>query len=710
MIESPVEKVIKLLEDLKKSVEEEAAEEAKTYDTFACFCKDNTEERSDKITDGQSTIDENAATIGMQTQDKEQAERDLKDALDEIEKISKEIKDMETKRAKEKAEYDAVQADLSKAVDSIENAITALTPKLLQVSSLSRDDFEQLRKTIRKSAALADMLGVKPKLRRAVNALMQTSEEPETPENDYEFHSQEILDVLEELKKDFQANLDEKIAEGDDAKKAHDELMKTKQEELEGADGKKTDSEEAIEECKRQITEATEALVQAEKDLKDDQGYLKDLTERCESKAKEWDQRSTMRGKEVEAITKALEIIKEGAKGKLPEKKDDFLQQSGQDALPTAVQPEPHRFTSLMEDDVGDLGLVFMQETQAPRARVARLLQNSRSRLTPEEGTAKAVAALASEAKRLNSAVLEAFVTNISADPFKKVKVMIHGMIEKLMAEAADEANHKGFCDAEIAKAVGNRDNQNEKKEGLMAKLADLDVTKEKLTELIETTEEDLKTLQEALDKAKKMREEEKEENAMTLKDAKQGLEAIKSAVEMLEEFYRGAQHVKVFVQRGVEDDLPEGSANKGAYKGNQEGGRKVIAMLKEVQGNFEEAIKEVEGADAESRRQFVNFDRKSKVSIKEKETGKLQAESDLKSTEIAIVQAHEDLSDTQKMLDSALKEIKELKPACDVGSSFKVRAEAREKEIGALKKAICILDATAGGEDIEKCSKEEKS
>merc|ERR1719310_2295902 len=287
---------------------------------------------------------------------------------------------------------------------------------------------------------------------------------------------------------------------------------------------------------------------------------------------------------------------------------------------------------------------------------------------------------------------------------------MIHTMIEKLMAEAVDEANHKGFCDSEIAKIVGNRDSFNEKSETLMAKLADLDVKKEELTELIETTEEDLKTLQEALDKAKKLRDEEKEENAMTLKDAKEGLEAIKSAVEMLEEFYRGAQHVKVFVQKGVEDDLPEGSANKGAYKGNQEGGRKVIAMLKEVQANFEEAIKEVEGADAESRRQFVNFDRKSKVSIKEKETGKLQAESDLKSTEIAIVQAHEDLSDTQKMLDSALKEIKELKPACDVGSSFKVRAEAREKEIGALKKAICILDATAGGEDIEKCSKEEKS
>jgi len=207
--EGPVAKVIKLLKDLKKTTEEEAADEAKSYDKFACFCKDKTEDRSTKITDGQSTIDENAATIEQQTAAQEEAERDLKQALDDIDKLNSVIKEAEVKRAKEKAEYDAVQADLEKAVDSIENAIDALSgAKLLQLPSLRKADFEKLRKMIRKSVALADMLGVKPKLLRAVHALMQTSE-PEVPENDYEFHSQEILDVLDELKKDFQANLDE---------------------------------------------------------------------------------------------------------------------------------------------------------------------------------------------------------------------------------------------------------------------------------------------------------------------------------------------------------------------------------------------------------------------------------------------------------------------------------------------------------------------
>jgi len=701
-VEGPVEKVIKLLEDLKKTTEEEAADEAKAYDKFACFCKDKTEDRSDKITDGQSTIDENAATIEQQTAEKEQAERDLKQAQADIEKLNSEIKDAEVKRAKEKAEYDAVEADLSKAVDSIENAIAALSgAKLLQLPSLRKVDFNKLRKMIRKSVALADMLGVKPKLRRAVHALMQTSD-PEAPEGDYEFHSQEILDVLDELKKDFQANLDEKIEEGKKAGDNHDKLMEKKQDALETADGQKTDAEEAIEECKRQISEAKEALAQAEKELKDDQTYLKDITKRCESKAKEWDQRASMRAMEVEAFTKALEIL-EGAVGKIPEKPKEFLQKKDEGEPPVAVETEPHRFTSLMEDDVADLGLTLVQESQAPRVQIVRLLQNSRSRVTLDQRTEKAIALLASEGERLNSAQLKAFVTNIGnigADPFKKVKSMIHTMIERLMAEEVDEANHKGFCDSEIAKAMGNRDNYNEKSEGLRAKLADLDVTKEKLTEKIDTLEKDLKETQEALDEATDARNKEKEENAETLKDANEGLQAIKEAIKILDEFYKGAQYAKVLVQQP--EDMPEGGEMKGAYKGNREGGRKIITALKEVQANFEESIKEVEGAENEAHREFVDFDRESKVKLKESETMKLQAKSDLKQTEVDIVQTHEDLEETQKMLDSALKELEELRPACDVGLSVKNRKEARAKEIEALKKAICILDAK--GDDVDKC------
>lgn len=40
--ENPVSKVIKLLEDLKKEVQEDGKKEAESYNKFACFCKDTT--------------------------------------------------------------------------------------------------------------------------------------------------------------------------------------------------------------------------------------------------------------------------------------------------------------------------------------------------------------------------------------------------------------------------------------------------------------------------------------------------------------------------------------------------------------------------------------------------------------------------------------------------------------------------------------------
>merc|ERR1719247_3751262 len=64
---SPVEKVITLLEDLKTESEDEGKAEASTYDTFACFCKDTTEEKSTAIKEEQDNIDEFSATLEEQT-------------------------------------------------------------------------------------------------------------------------------------------------------------------------------------------------------------------------------------------------------------------------------------------------------------------------------------------------------------------------------------------------------------------------------------------------------------------------------------------------------------------------------------------------------------------------------------------------------------------------------------------------------------------
>merc|ERR1719298_304619 len=63
---SPLEKVITMLEDLQTEVLVEGKAEAKTYDKFACFCKDMTEEKHELIVDNEDWAAELEAEIAGQ--------------------------------------------------------------------------------------------------------------------------------------------------------------------------------------------------------------------------------------------------------------------------------------------------------------------------------------------------------------------------------------------------------------------------------------------------------------------------------------------------------------------------------------------------------------------------------------------------------------------------------------------------------------------
>merc|ERR1719152_593430 len=117
---SPVEKVITLLEDLKTETEEEGKKEASTYDTFACFCKDTTKEKSDAIKEEQDNIDEYAATMEEQTGISNAKAHETKELEELIGKLDKEMTDITARREKEKAKYEATAADLTKANTQLE--------------------------------------------------------------------------------------------------------------------------------------------------------------------------------------------------------------------------------------------------------------------------------------------------------------------------------------------------------------------------------------------------------------------------------------------------------------------------------------------------------------------------------------------------------------------------------------------------------------
>merc|ERR1719263_2422572 len=254
--------------------------------------------------------------------------------------------------------------------------------------------------------------------------------------------------------------------------------------------------------------------------------------------------------------------------------------------------------------------------------------------------------------------------TRLANDPFIKVKKLIQDLINRLVQEAAEEAEKKGWCDTEMAKATHTRDANHEKVVELNAELEELEAQKVKLEDNIAVLSEELATLQDSLDKTTKIRSDENAENLDTIQKAKEGLEAVTEARKVLDEFYKKGKKGKVSLAEAspVAADAPE-APKGGAYKGNQQKAGGILAMLDVIISDFERTIKVTDASEKEANREFVEFERTTKSSIVSKESSKSQDESGLKATSMALLEACDFLQKRMTMLDDALKALEDLQP-----------------------------------------------
>merc|ERR1719313_1157464 len=88
---------------------------------------------------------------------------------------------------------------------------------------------------------------------------------------------------------------------------------------------------------------------------------MKDLTEKCELKAREWDQRSSMRAGEVAALGKAIEIISQRALENSKAGKRALLLQSTAQAPKAASSSPSVSRADVDEDDIDVDALSFLQ-------------------------------------------------------------------------------------------------------------------------------------------------------------------------------------------------------------------------------------------------------------------------------------------------------------------------------------------------------------
>merc|ERR1719410_3221258 len=279
-----------------------------------------------------------------------------------------------------------------------------------------------------------------------------------------------------------------------------------------------------------------------------DKKYLADLTATCEQKASDFASRQQLRTEELEAIAKAIEIISSGA-----------VSGNADKYLPTLVQKKKAL-------------AVLRADTQTRvQAQVALFLQ--------------------SKAKELDSRVLSALAGRVAADPFRKVKKMIKDLITRLMEEANEEAEHKGWCDTELSTNEQTRKEKTAAVETLHAEIDQLEASIAKLTEDITDLTKAVAELDAAMAKATTIRTEEKATNEVTIKDSQEAQTAVAQALTVLKEFYAKAGDATALLQQPEIFDSP--------YKGMQSENGGVVGMLEVIESDFARLEAETKAAEA---------------------------------------------------------------------------------------------------------------
>merc|ERR1719262_1278384 len=281
-----------------------------------------------------------------------------------------------------------------------------------------------------------------------------------------------------------------------------------------------------------------------------------------------------------------------------------------------------------------------------------------------------------------------------SADPFKKVKKMIKDLIVKLMEEATEEAETKGFCDKELGTNEHTRKEKTSQVETLTADIDELTASVATLTEELAQLNADIAASDAAMAKATDIRTAEKKKNTETIKDAQDAQTAVASALGVLKEFYAKASTATSLAQEGQ----PEIFSDE-PYKGMSGAKGGVVGMMEVIQSDFERLEAETTAAEAAADKEFTqlkndtNMDKTQKTKDVEHKTEKKENQAN------ELQEKKSDLAGTPKELDAALAYHEKLKPTCVSGGeeSFEDREAQRKEEIESLQEALRVLN----GEDL---------
>lgn len=643
---TPTEKVVEMLTGMVQKGKDEKHAEQVQFATYKQFCDDTSTDKTRAIEEANNAIEKLSADIQKAQADAAKLGREIAAHEHEIAMFKGDKEAATNVRTTEREDYTVTHQDYSESVDALKRAIA-----VLKAQNFDRSQATALLQTldplipVEKKSVITAFLKQDPE---AEDAAGLGVEAPDA--HGYEFQSGGVIDMLEKLETKFMDERSQLEKDESNAKHSYEMLVQDLTAQI-------AHNEQAVSDKTALKGKKQQAAADAKGDLADttatrddDTKYLADLTATCKAKSSDFESRQQLRADEVAALEKAIEVLSSGTVSGAAEK-----------YLPTLLQKSARSLMQLSKN----------------------------SKVTGDRQVAVA-SFLSRAAERYGSRVLSELATHAEADPFGKVKKMLQDLITRLMEEANQEAEQKGWCDTELAKNAATRDEKTDKVEALTAEIDGLTASIAKLGEDLTTLNAQISELDSAVAEATKMRNEEHEKNTITVKESKEAQTAVAQALQVLKEFYAKAGTATAFLQQ--QPDAPE--IFDAPYTGMSSENGGVVGMIEVIQSDFARLEAETTASEASAQEEYDSFmsdsavDKAQKKKDVEHKTHKKQSQTQ------ALQEKKGDLEGTSKELTAANEYFDKLKPTC-IGAegSYEDRVSKREEEVESLQEALRILN-----------------
>eukprot|EP00933_Yihiella_yeosuensis_P081414 TRINITY_DN95017_c0_g1_i1.p1 TRINITY_DN95017_c0_g1~~TRINITY_DN95017_c0_g1_i1.p1 ORF type:complete len:680 (-),score=234.98 TRINITY_DN95017_c0_g1_i1:94-2133(-) len=638
----PVSKIVDMLQDMSKQLEGEAEKDSDLDEKMQCWCKTNVEEKTKQIEEAQTnTIPGLESIIANKKLEAVRHQTEGEGAKDALDKAETSLKSATDRRAQNKENYEkntdemkSNQASLRKAQARIEK----LPPKTSFLSSTQTEvkgvlnmvkemENKYANKLVESQKAM--LLSIRSKVEQ-----IQTSQEPTMGE---------VLGIIKEMDITFSRDLKEAGAKELEEAKNFEGMKAAKKSEIVSTKStivRKQEQQAKAEDVKAQ---SEEELTTQQEELASNEKFLADVKDRCSEHEKEYKERSGLRNEEMASVAKAVAIL------------------SNDDAKST-----------------------FSRTFNAP----SFIQTSSKQHVQKIENAANILEHVAATAKDFKLASL-AQKMKLQKDPmtFKKAVDAIAKMDEELKRKKQDETDTKENCEKDLGQNSDDTDKFTSEKTENSALSETLKNTIKEINLNTKTLGEEIATINEELKDASEVRDKQKAEYALQLKDQKQTQELLNSAITTLKSVYAPAlvQRKGALVQTKEEPEKFE------AYK---QADNSVLALMNKVLDEtiaLEKASTEAEEtADAT----FKTMKEDSENSIATKQESIVEQNEDKAKAEKSLIAAAEDVANAKEMLTTLASGLEALNSECSyLLKNYDLRQSQFQQEIDALAQAKGYLD-----------------